>query len=100
MSNSHRKKHLPPPPLAEVIGDLPDAPQESQQQAGPPADTSSSDVLGRLPAGPYDTGLKVNQPPTPAQPAQADTLRLPRGALVAMRRSGGFKFRSRVVVVY
>jgi hypothetical protein len=97
MSNSHRKKHLPPPPLAEVMGDPRDAPQASEQPAAPPAD-----VLGTLPAGPYDTGLKVNQShvPPPAQPASADALRLPRGALVAMRRSGGFKFRSRAVVVY
>jgi len=79
MSKSHKKKHLPPPPL--------------------------SDVLGRLSDEPYDSGLKVNQPsaPAPSNPldaAPADTLRLPRGALVAMRRSGGFKFRSREVVVY
>ena len=86
MSNSHKKKHLPPPPLA--------------------------DVLGRLSDEPYDGGLKVNQPPAPApgvsppvlvnplESGPADTLKLPRGALVAMRRSGGFKFRSRAVVVY
>jgi len=80
MSNPRKKKHLPPPPL--------------------------SDILGKLSDEPYDTGLKVNQPPAPTdplsapEPGPADTLRLPRGALVAMRRSGGFKFRSREVVVY
>jgi hypothetical protein len=82
MSNPRKKKHLPPPPL--------------------------SDILGKLSDEPYDSGLKVNQPsaPAPADPppapesGPADTLRLPRGALVAMRRSGGFKFRSREVVVY
>jgi len=77
MSNSHRKKDQPPPPPAEV--------------------------LGTLSGEPYDSGLKVNQPPAPVDPleaAPADTLRLPRGALVAMRRSGGLKFRSREVVVY
>jgi hypothetical protein len=80
MSESHKKKHLPPPPLSEILGELPDTP--------------------------YDSGLKVNQPPAPAdplsppEPGPADTLRLPRGALVAMRRSGGLKFRSREVVVY
>jgi hypothetical protein len=73
MNDSHKKKHLPPPPL--------------------------SDILGELPAGPYDSSLKPDQPPAP-KPASADTLRLPRGALVAMRRSGGLKFRSREVVVY
>lgn len=85
MSNSHKKKHLPPPPL--------------------------SDVLGKLSDAPYDSGLKVNQPsmpalldpmPAPINPPKspADTLKLPRGALVAMRRSGGFKFRSHEVAVY
>ena len=80
MSNSRKKKPQPPAP--------------------------SSDILGRLSDEPYDSGLKVNQPPTPRAPvnppedSSADTLRLPRGALVAMRRSGGFKFRSREVVVY
>jgi hypothetical protein len=86
MSNPHKKKHLPPPPL--------------------------SDVLGTLSDEPYDSGLKVNQPSVPApvapplapinplESAPADTLRLPRGALVALRRSGGFKFRSREVAVY
>jgi hypothetical protein len=77
MSNSHRKKDRPPAPPAEI--------------------------LGSLSGEPYDSELKVNQPPAPVNPleaASADTLRLPRGALVAMRRSGGFKFRSREVVVY
>jgi hypothetical protein len=85
MNNSRKKKHLPPPPL--------------------------SDVLSELPKGPYDSGLKVNRPPdapnqplpaliNPLEAVQSDRLALPRGALVAMRRSGGFKFRSREVVVY
>jgi hypothetical protein len=83
MSNSHRKKDQPPAPPAEI--------------------------LGTLSGGPYDSELKADQPPAPAElpalinpleSASADTLRLPRGALVAMRRSGGFKFRSREVVVY
>jgi hypothetical protein len=81
MSNPRKKKHLPPPPL--------------------------SDVLGRLSDEPYDSGLKGDQPPAPPrvpvnplEDSPADTLGLPRGALVAMRRSGGFKFRSREVVVY
>ena len=78
MSNPRKKKHLAPPPLSEV--------------------------LGELPGGPFDSGLKVNQPPpapiNPLEDPHADRLTLPRGALVAMRRSGGFKFRSREVVAY
>jgi len=77
MSNSHRKKQ--------------------------PPESRPSDILGELPAGPADSQL--NPPPTaPAapepRPAQEETLRLPRGGLVAMRRSGGFRFRSRAIVVY
>jgi hypothetical protein len=89
MSNPRRKKHLAPPPLSEILGELPDG---------------SSEILGELPKGEYDSGLSVNQPPTaptnPLEGTQADRLTLPRGALVAMRRSGGFKFRSREVVAY
>jgi hypothetical protein len=114
MSNSRKKKHLPPPPLADILGELSDAPADSGLKISPsstPADSPPADILGKLPEGSYDSGLKVKPPSTPTdqppaatqpatEPAPADTLRLPRGALVAMRRSGGFKFRSREVVVY
>ena len=102
MSNSRKKKHLPPPPLSDMLGDLADEPYDSALKVNPPpapVDPQHSDILGKLPGGSYDTGLKVNQPPA-SESAPADTLRLPRGALVALRRSGGFKFRSREVVVY
>jgi len=102
MSDSHKKKHLPPPPLADVLGDLSDAPHDSVPKINPPStptEPPSSDVLGTLSGGSYDSGLKVNPLPAP-EPGPADMLRLPRGGLVAMRRSGGFKFRSREVVVY
>ena len=109
MSNPRKKRHLPPPPLSEILGELPDTPYDSGlkvNQPPAPADPPPSDILGTLPGGSYDSGLKVNQPPAPAdplsapEPGPADALRLPRGALVAMRRSGGLKFRSREVVVY
>jgi len=78
MSNPRKKKHLPPPPLSEVLGTLADEPYDSKLKASPQTATT---------------------PPAP-ESAPADTLKLPRGALVAMRRSGGLKFRSREVVVY
>jgi hypothetical protein len=77
MNDRKRRKHLVPPPLSELLGDLPQ--------------------------NPYESGLRVNQKPQPAksQPdAAEEQLALPRGGLVAMRRSGGIKFRSREVVVY
>jgi hypothetical protein len=69
----------------------------------PPA-SLSPDILGELPGGPVDSQLKP-RPTPPAtsgqqRPADEDTLRLPRGGLAAMRRSGGFRFRSRTIVVY
>jgi hypothetical protein len=102
MSNSRKKKHLPPPPLSDTLGRLSDEPYDSGlkvNQPPAPAEPQESDVLGTLSGGAYDSGLKVNQPATP-ESSPANTLRLPRGALVALRRSGGFKFRSREVVVY
>jgi hypothetical protein len=105
MSNPHKKKHLPPPPLSDILGELRDEPYDSDlkiDSPSAPTDPSPPDALGTVSGGSYDSGLKVNPPsaPTPTAPAPADTLRLPRGALVAMRRSGGLKFRSREVVVY
>jgi hypothetical protein len=98
MSNPRRKKHLPPPPLSEILGELPAGPYDSGMKAGqPPAPVNPLEAPER------DGGLKAGQPPAPINPleaAEADTLRLPRGALVAMRRSGGIRFRSRTVVAY
>lgn len=110
MNDSHKKKHLPPPPLSEVLGDTLHDPYDSVLKVNPPESPAPaqppSEVLGTLSGGPHDSVLKVNPPPAPAQPPAApaadssDMLRLPRGALVALRRSGGFKFRSRAVVVF
>ncbi len=106
---SHKKKHLRPPPLSDLLGTPSDESHDSELKINQPpvpatAEPQQATVLGTLSGGEYDTGLKVNPPaaPAPATPApvSADTLRLPRSALVAMRRSGGFKFRSREVVVY
>ena len=91
MSNPRKKKHLAPPPLSELLGELPTGPYDSGLQVDqPPAPGNAPDT-----AQP-NSGLKVDQPPS----AQEETLTLPRGALVALRRSGGFKFRSREVTVY
>jgi hypothetical protein len=98
MSKPRRKKHLPPPPLSEILGELPSGPYDSGLKVDqPPA------PVNPLEAPETDGGLKVGQPPAPVNPLEADeaeTLRLPRGALVALRRSGGLRFRSRTVVAY
>jgi hypothetical protein len=42
MSNSRKKKHLPPPPLADILGELSDAPHDSGLNISPsstPADS-------------------------------------------------------------
>jgi len=78
----------------------------------PPPDT----VLGHIGAGPHDTELSApatashrkgtRQPPDAATPTgqpappDPDRLVLPRGGLIAMRQSGGLRFRSREIVIY
>jgi hypothetical protein len=76
----------------------------------PPPDTD----LGQVGAGPHDTELGSPAPRTPTShrkgtaatptgqpaPPDADRLALPRGGLVAMRQSGGLRFRSREIVIY
>lgn len=60
-----------------------------------PAEPSSGEndkaVLGSLGGGPADTSL--------SEPEDAP-LALPKGALVAMRKSGGLRFTSRTIVVH
>ena len=98
MSNPRRKKHLPPPPLSEILGELPAGPYDSGLKVDqPPAPLNPPD------APQADSGPTIDQPPAPINPPEAtppDRLTLPRGALVALRRSGGFKFRSREVAIY
>lgn len=69
----------------------------------PPSEPPASDVLARIPGAGTPGGLHVNQHPT-EQPSGADLanepLTRPRGALVAMRKSGGIRFSWRLVVVH
>jgi hypothetical protein len=72
--------------------------------ATPPAGADDATVLGSLGGEAADTQLSE----APATPARApiekmledDALALPKGALVAMRKSGGLRFTSRTVVVH
>jgi hypothetical protein len=96
--------------------------RDRQQPKNSPADATPPEpdaVLGNVGAGPHDTELNPPVPRAPishrkgkaqppaavtptGQPAPPDTdpLTLPRGGLVAMRQSGGLRFRSREIVVY
>jgi hypothetical protein len=68
----------------------------------PPGEPPESEVLARLPGPGTASGLHTSQPPTaaPRDAAPADEpLTRPRGALVAMRKSGGIRFSWRLVVV-
>ena len=94
MTDTHKKKHLPPPPLADILGELPDAPHDSELKITPPSapaptDSSTADVLGRLPEGSYDSGLKVDQRPAPVPS---------RHAQAAARRAGGHAPQRRVQI--
>lgn len=63
------------------------------EPAGPPAGEGDKTVLGSLGDVPADTTLGD-------APATLDPLKLPKGALVAMRKSGGLRFSSRTVIVH
>jgi hypothetical protein len=51
---------------------------------------NESEELGRLSSGPHDDRLQATD----------DRLRLPRGAFIALRQSGGLRFSTREVTVY
>jgi hypothetical protein len=72
-------------------------PEDEQGAAGlPPGGIS----LGGLRGGEFDTSLTGGEAPqAPELPADDERLGLPRGALVAFRKSGGLRFTSRGVVV-
>ncbi len=86
-------------------------PDDKGIQAG--ASRDDDVVLGSLSGGEVDTQLTPPAPSrsyrkdtlpapttTPAPPEDDQPLALPRGGLVALRRSGGFVFTSREVVIY
>ena len=83
-------------------------PEESEQRPAPPptglalSGLAASDVDRTLKADaePTDAPLEVAAPPIPPTPANDDQLALPRGGLVALRKSGGLRFSSRGCVVF
>ena len=68
-----------------------DTPAPQPPEASPPA---ADFPAVTIPHGPVDTTLG-----TPTE-ASDDQLKLPRGALVIMRRSGGLRFRTSATVVF
>lgn len=73
-------------------------PSDKNQPSGPP----DSDTVARIPTGPADHDLQAPAPAASHQkaaPAADDQLKRPRGALVAMRKSGGIRFTWRLLVV-
>jgi hypothetical protein len=67
-------------------------------------DEKSDFTLGQISKGKYDTKLEGDKP-APTQHHKSthsvpDRLQLPKGALVAFRRSGGLKFSSREIAIY
>lgn len=89
-------------------------PQEPEQQPEEqPAFPTAGVSLGGLGAGEYDTSLRADEddgleaegaelgaPPATSAPSDEERLGLPRGGLVAFRKSGGLRFTSRGFVVY
>src|SRR5215211_6027806 len=75
--------------------------QPDKDRPTPPPD---AEVLASIPKGAADHQLQAHSSPAGAshQKAQSsadDQLRRPRGALVAMRKSGGIRFTWRLVIV-
>lgn len=91
-------------------------PQEPEQRPEEqPAFPAAGVSLGGLGAGEFDTSLRAGddeeggleaegaepgRPPRATVPSDEDRLSLPRGGLVAFRKSGGLRFTSRGFVVY
>jgi|GEM_PF-841152 len=108
MQNSEDQEQPSQPPAPEAV------PAKPSQPVDPTAET----ILGQIGQGPYDKRLST--PPTAAShrkttrespasettggrsaaPPDEEPLTLPRGGLVAMRKSGGMRFSSREIVVY
>ncbi|MBI4672899.1 MAG: hypothetical protein HY741_14690 [Chloroflexi bacterium] len=51
-------------------------------------------------AKPVQTEPAAAEPPSPTPAREPEPLRLPRGAFLALRKSGGLQFSTRVVVLY
>lgn len=65
----------------------------------PPSQPPESEVLAHIPGSGTAGGLHVNQGAGEV-PGGAEPLARPRGALVAMRKSGGIRFTWRLVIVH
>ncbi len=57
-------------------------------------DNHDDEVLGRIESGPRDSSLQPNSS------SNEETLELPEGAIVALRKSGGLRFSTRTLIVY
>lgn len=70
----------------------------------PPPESGEPEVVARIPHGPSGGGLSVNPPggsPSHQKGAPGDEqLQRPRGALVALRISGGIQFAWRLIIVH
>lgn len=85
------------------------APKKSTSKKSPEKIASTDQVLGTL--SPADADTKLGAPAPTAPPAsmrkketgtetKAEPLQLPKGALLALRQSGGHNFSSREIVIY
>ncbi len=82
MSETSENQPNPEPPAGEVLAHISTSDADTSLQAAPPAASHRKD------AG------------QPAPAASSDTLARPRGALIAMRKSGGLFFTWRLLVVH
>jgi hypothetical protein len=110
MSDTEEPERRPAlPPEGVSLGRLPAGGFDSSLRGGgdeaPAGDlegTGGAGSGGEAPEGPglEAEGAEAGAPPAQAVPADEDQLGLPRGGLVAFRKSGGLRFSSRGFVVY
>ena len=81
-------------PTAQAPAATPPTPHRKKGAEASNAPSAPADST----AAPSDTGAASSAEPEPAAPPEP--LRLPRGAFVGLRKSGGLKFGTREVVVY
>jgi hypothetical protein len=110
MKRPDRQPDRPHPDDEDVLGTLADEPRDGGSQLESPAGRGGRQPRSETPAGRppehAEPDVTTNQPGKSGrqagkhEPDAEEPLTLPEGAWIALRRSGGFLFRTDEVVVY